>query len=74
MTRAQKIQFLEGLKAGTRSINEILPHLVEFFRENDGFYIDIKSGKKIPAEKFASRELPLHGTHHIVIFKSFGNK
>lgn len=70
MNRTEKIALLKGVKDGTRSITELMPHVVEYFNLDKGHYTNTLTGDKFTTKQFMTRTRPLASTYHEVVFKS----
>lgn len=73
MNRQQKIKFLKDLKAGKTSITELIKpqHATEFWKHNNGFYINSSTGGRYTEAEFETRPKPKVKILRTVIFKDY---
>ncbi len=70
-TRQEKIDFINGLRNGTRSVKEFLPVIVSFWHYTDGYYINESTGDRLSIEQFKNRTLTPGNIHRTVVFKNY---
>ncbi len=73
MTREEKIRLLKGICDGTRFVNELRAHSVEFWSHESGMYVNTQTGKTLREAEFPTRHNG-KGNLHTVIFENYSGK